>query len=93
MRHLGYTPCKADPDLWFKPMTRPDDEFQYYVYILLYVDDSKYVQEAVCNVEIYLGEHFGDRPLPKRATSPWSTDYVSELTPEWYLTQHTRTLT
>ena len=25
MRELGYTSCKADPDLWLKPETRPDD--------------------------------------------------------------------
>ena len=39
MRSIGYTPCKADPDLWFKPMVRPDDGFKYYAYVLLYVDD------------------------------------------------------
>jgi len=25
MRQMGYTSCKADPDLWMKAMTRPDD--------------------------------------------------------------------
>jgi hypothetical protein len=25
MRQMGYTSCKADPDLWFKAMTRPDE--------------------------------------------------------------------
>ena len=39
MRHLGYKPCKADPDLWMKAETRPEDGFLYYAYILLYVDD------------------------------------------------------
>jgi len=39
MRQMGYTSCKADPDLWFKAMTRPDDNFKYYAYILCYVDD------------------------------------------------------
>ena len=39
MRHLGYKPCLADPDLWYKPMKRPDDNFEYYSYMLLYVDD------------------------------------------------------
>jgi hypothetical protein len=34
MRHLQYEPCKADPDLWMKPMTRPEDDFQYYAYVL-----------------------------------------------------------
>jgi hypothetical protein len=38
MHHLGYEPCKADPDLWMMPKTR-DDGFEYYAYILIYVDD------------------------------------------------------
>ena len=39
MREMGYTSCLADPDLWYKPQTRPDDHFDYYSYILCYVDD------------------------------------------------------
>ena len=40
MRLLGYEPCRADPDLWFKAQVRPNDSFEYYEYVLLYVDDS-----------------------------------------------------
>ena len=39
MRTLRYLPCKADPDLWYKSMVRPEDNFKYYAYMLLYVDD------------------------------------------------------
>ena len=39
MRTLGYLPCKPDLDLWYKPMVRPEDNFKYYAYMLLYVDD------------------------------------------------------
>ena len=39
MRTLGYLPCKADPDLWYKSMVHPEDNFKYYAYMLLYVDD------------------------------------------------------
>ncbi len=39
MRQMGYTSCKADPDLWYKAETRPADNFRYYVYILCYVDN------------------------------------------------------
>ena len=39
MRHLGWKPCLADQDLWMKAEIRPDDEFKYYAYALLYVDD------------------------------------------------------
>jgi hypothetical protein len=36
---MGYTSCKADPNLWLKAVTRPDDNVRYYAYILCYVDD------------------------------------------------------
>jgi Reverse transcriptase (RNA-dependent DNA polymerase) len=39
MRTLGYERCKADPDLWYKPMVHPDDKFEYYAYVLLFVDN------------------------------------------------------
>jgi len=39
MQQLGYTSCKADPELWYKAETRPDNNFGYYAYILCYVDD------------------------------------------------------
>jgi hypothetical protein len=39
MRHMGYTSCKADPDLWYKAQTNPTDNTSYYTYILCYVDD------------------------------------------------------
>ena len=39
MESMGYQSCKADPDLWLKPETRPEDGVKYYSYILCYVDD------------------------------------------------------
>jgi hypothetical protein len=39
MRQLGYILCKADPDLWYKAETRPDNNFDYFSYILCYVTD------------------------------------------------------
>jgi hypothetical protein len=39
MRQMGYTSCKADPDLWLKAVTRPEDNVLYYTYILCYVED------------------------------------------------------
>ena len=132
MRHLGYEPCKADPDLWMKPRTRPEDDYVYYSYVLIYVDDilaishdamgdlrkidhyftmkedsmgdpdiylgskvrkivlpngveswlmspTKYVREAVKNVERYLDKEYGGRKLPKRVGGPMPTDYRPEL--------------
>jgi hypothetical protein len=39
MHQMGYTSCKADPDLWLKAVTRPEDNVCYYAYIQCYVDD------------------------------------------------------
>jgi hypothetical protein len=39
MCQMGYTSCKADPDLWLKTVTRPEENMQYYAYILCYVDN------------------------------------------------------
>ena len=38
MRHIGYVPCRADPDLWMQEATHSDGG-KYYKYILLYCDD------------------------------------------------------
>jgi hypothetical protein len=38
MRQKGCTSCKADPDLWLKAVTRPENNVRYYAYILCYVD-------------------------------------------------------
>ncbi len=35
---IGFTSSLADPDVWLHPATKPDG-FQYYKYILIYVDD------------------------------------------------------
>jgi hypothetical protein len=38
LTELGFTSCKADPDVWMRP-AKKEDGFQYYEYILTYVDD------------------------------------------------------
>ncbi|GAX20073.1 hypothetical protein FisN_1Lu447, partial [Fistulifera solaris] len=38
LRELGYTSCKADPDIWMRPALKPDGT-KYYEYLLAYVDD------------------------------------------------------
>ena len=44
MQHLGYEPCKADPDLWMKKECQPDNGLVYYAYMLFYVDDCLCIQ-------------------------------------------------
>ena len=38
MYELGYTPTKADPDVWLRKPVKYDG-FQYYEMVLCYVDD------------------------------------------------------
>ena len=131
MKHMGYKPCKADPDLWLKEDVHPDGE-AYYRYILLYCDDclsigidaakelekldhyfqmkpgsigdpdmylgtklkptvlsngvvawgmssSKYVREAVSNVDRYLASNHIGKELKRKVKSPWPTGYEPEL--------------
>ena len=132
MRTLGYSSCKVDSDLRYKPVTCPDDGFEYYAYVLLYIDNclaihhdtesimyeldkyiqmkkgsiadpdiylgnklqqvkldndvtcwsmssSKYVQDAVNNVEDYLHMYMHGCMLPEKVYVPWFTDYCAEL--------------
>ena len=130
MEMLGYSSCKADPDLWYKKMVRPSDGYHYYSYMCLYVDDilsishdptsdleaigkyfefkkdsigtpdiylgaklrestlpngvkawgmspSKYIQEAVRNVEELLEKK--GLSLKKRAAAPFPSGYEAEI--------------
>jgi len=36
---IVYKSCIADTDLWYKLTSRLYDGFEYYAYVLLYVDD------------------------------------------------------
>ena len=38
MEFLGFSPCKADPDVWMRASKR-EDNTDYWEYVLLYVDD------------------------------------------------------
>eukprot|EP00957_Ditylum_brightwellii_P015948 1201034-Ditylum_brightwellii.AAC.2 len=40
MEHLGFTSCKADTDVWMRPGVKPEDETEYWEFVLLYVDDT-----------------------------------------------------
>ena len=38
LQSLGFTSSLADPDVWYRAATKPDG-FEYYEYLLVYVDD------------------------------------------------------
>ena len=44
MGRLGFTSCRADPDVWYRLSTRSTGE-EYYEYVLLYVDDVLVISE------------------------------------------------
>ena len=62
MRTMGFEPCKADPDLWYRPATRPDDGFKYYEYVLLYVDDCLAISHDAISVLKQLDKFFQMKP-------------------------------
>ena len=39
MHHLVFLPCPYDLDIWINPMMRPKDGFDYYTYVLIYVEN------------------------------------------------------
>jgi hypothetical protein len=73
MRQMGYKSCKADPDLWLKAETRPDDNVRYYSYILCYVDDILCIHHDAMSVLNQINGY-----LPLKPTSVGDPDiYLS----------------
>jgi Reverse transcriptase (RNA-dependent DNA polymerase) len=57
LTELNFVSCKADPDVWMRPATK-DDGFQYYEYILTYVDDCLIVShQPQVIIDILQGEY------------------------------------
>jgi len=69
MRQMGYSSCKADPDLWYKAETRPSDNVRYYAYILVYVDDILCMHHDAMTVLDRINKH-----LPLKPTSVGDPD-------------------
>jgi hypothetical protein len=62
MRHLGYTSCPANPDLWYKEVKRPVTGVLYYSYILIYVDDILCIHHEAMPVLDKLDKYFTLKP-------------------------------
>jgi hypothetical protein len=62
MGTLRYKSCLADPDLWYKPMVRPEDGFKYYAYMLCCVDDILSVHHDAMSVLNELNYYFKSKP-------------------------------
>ena len=62
MKGLGYTPCIADPDLWYKAEVRYVDSFEYYSYILCYVDDILVIHHEPLSILKRIDSYFKLKP-------------------------------
>ena len=82
MLDMNFKSCKADPDVWFRPGTKPDGT-TYYQYILLYTDDILCIME---NPKEFLLNEFGKRFKLKETSIAPPTQYlgnkVSQVTLE-----------
>mgnify|MGYP003331585170 FL=1 len=59
MRHLEFTSCLADPDVWMRPAIK-EGGGEYWEYILLYTDDSLCISEHPDRtLRNELGKYFG----------------------------------
>ena len=62
MKRLGYTPCLDDPDLWYKAEVIPDDGFEYYSYIICYVDDILVIHHDSLSILKRINSYFKLKP-------------------------------
>ena len=58
MNNLGFQPCPYELYIWMKPMVRPDDGFNYYVYVLIYVNDVMFIHHYVESVIRRIDKYF-----------------------------------
>ena len=61
LRDHGYVSCKADPDVWMKPKTKPNG-FKYWSYILVYTDDILAVDHDPKSIMDYLASRYTLKP-------------------------------
>ena len=57
LRDLGFQSCLADPDVWFRPATKDNDD-EYYEYILVYVDDLLVCSHKAAQILTELEERY-----------------------------------
>ena len=62
IHHLGFISCPADLDLFIKNMLSPEDGFNYYAYVFIYVDDVMVVYHDDENVLRRIDKYFNLKP-------------------------------
>ena len=65
LRDMGFTPSRADPDVWFKAAVKPGG-IEYYEYILVYVDDILSISHDPMKAMTQIGEAFSLKEPPAR---------------------------
>ena len=61
LRDHRYASCKADPDVWMRPKTKPDG-FKYWSYILVYTDDILVIDHEPKVAMDYLASRYTLKP-------------------------------
>jgi len=86
LRGMGFKPCLADPDVWMKPATI--NNFEYYDYILVYVDDVLVISATPSPIMKTLQQAYRLKDPPAPPTTylgatikPWSIP--TESKPVW----------
>ena len=46
MEFFKFTSCKADADVWMRPVTKADSTSEYYDYVLFYADNCLVVSKT-----------------------------------------------
>ena len=58
MHHMELLPCPDELDLWMKHMVRPYDGFNYYAYLLIYVDNVMVIHHDADSVLRRMNKYF-----------------------------------
>ena len=62
MHHLVLLPCPSNLDPWMKPMLRPNYGFDYYTYVLIYVDYVMVINHDAESVIRRIYKYFNQKP-------------------------------
>jgi hypothetical protein len=76
----GYQSCKADPEVWMKPGTKKD-RFNYWSYVLCYVDDILVIDKNPKERMEYLQSHY----TLKEGSVKEPDTYLGAQVKRWYI--------
>ena len=91
LHDMGYKPCRADQDVWLRSATTKDG-FDYYEYILVYVDDllhashnpDESMQQIMSRVKLK-NDHYGEPEVFLGSQLQWKNINGSEC---WTMTSN-----